>query len=135
MQLTEAEIEKQRKLNKLDGDLPALKCLNENYDGDLSDLLWDLHYYGELPVAETAFNSLDTDEFKLVCIESLEWSKEKITDKVDRLSDIVLGEINSILDSIDNDELEVSEIARYLKTLRNRSEAEFTEIVETIEKL
>ena len=132
MQLTEAEIEKQRKLNKLDGDLPALKCLNENYDGDLSDLLWDIHYYGELPGAETAFNALDTDEFKLINIESLEWSKECITDKIDRLSDDILGEIDGILD---DQELEVSEIVSYLKKLRNRSEAKFTEIVETIEKL
>ena len=133
--LTEQDIQKQRQLNLLDGDLPAIQCLNLHYRGDLSDLLWDLHYYGKLPEAERAFNSQDTSEFTVVNNDTLDWRIECIQDKLNKLNDDIDGELNGCIDCLEQESPDINQVVNYLKSLRKSNEKAFTEVDSKLDKL
>jgi len=133
--LTEQDIQKQRQLNLLDGDLPALRCLNQDYKGDLSDLLWDLDFYAKLPEAKRALNALDTDEHYLIAKVCIDWPIECIQTKLDQLNSDIDGELIGCIDCLEQESPDLESVVRYLKQLRKSNEKSFNEIDEKLEHL
>lgn len=133
--LTEQDIKEQRRLNQLDGDLPAMQCLNENYNGDLSDLLWDLDFYGKLPEAKRALNALDADEHYLIAKVCIDWPIECIQTKLDELNSDIDGELSGCIDTLEQESPDIESVVRYLQQLRKRNEKSFNEIDERLEQL
>jgi len=133
--LTEQDIQKQRQLNLLDNDLPALRCLNQDYKGDLSNLLFDLDYYAKLPEAQRAFNALDTVEFTVIHNETIDWQVEKIRNELDRLNDEIEGELDSIINDLEQDNPDLDQIIGYLKHLHKSNEGAFNKVDKQLDKL
>ncbi len=133
--LTEQDIQKQRQLNLLDNDLPALRCLNQDYKGDLSDLLFDLDYYAKLPEATRAFKALDTDEFTVIHNETIDWQVEKIKNKLDNLNDDIDGELSGCIDCLEQANPDIEQVVKYLKGLRKSNERVFNEVDKQLDKL
>lgn len=94
-----------------------------------------LHYYAKLPEATRAFGALDTYEFTVVHNETIDWQVEKIRNELDRLNDEIEGELDSIINDLEQDNPDLDQIIGYLKHLHKSNEGAFNKVDKQLDKL
>lgn len=133
--LTDEDVSKQRKLNQGEiPDKPAIVCINEHYESNLNDMLFDLASYGKVEGASRALDALD-DEYTLVLTRYLASDIQRSRDDLDKLADDIDGELTGCIDCLEQVEPDIDQVINYLKGFKSRTEKAFRSIDTALDRI